>query len=219
MASLALLAACEAKLPTAEEVDQMTAASATQTAARVALVDTASVSYYINGTVATKADAEKLPAERIASVNVTQTGPQRGSEVRIVTRDVDGVLSAAGYTKDSLQTRVRYRMTDSTRITLVTPGDTSTLIVPAEPFAITTPNFIYQPVSPAPNRVASKPRTAFTGLMIVDGVVTDPGAANSIPPNQIVSVDVIKGVAAVAKYRDPRAVNGVILITTRKAKP
>ena len=55
--------------------------------------------------------------------------------------------------------------------------------------------------------------------MIVDGVITDPAIANSLAPDQIVSVDVIKGASAREQYSDPRAVNGVIKITTRKGTP
>ena len=55
--------------------------------------------------------------------------------------------------------------------------------------------------------------------MIVDGVITEPTIVNSISPDQIVSIDIVKGAAATAQYSDPRAANGVIRITTKKAKP
>jgi TonB-dependent SusC/RagA subfamily outer membrane receptor len=42
---------------------------------------------------------------------------------------------------------------------------------------------------------------------------------NTIAPDQIQSINVIKGPAASAKYNDPRAANGVIEITTKKPKP
>jgi outer membrane receptor for ferrienterochelin and colicin len=42
----------------------------------------------------------------------------------------------------------------------------------------------------------------------------------AIPPGEIVSVEVVKGVAARELYADSAAANGVIRITTReKAKP
>ena len=65
---------------------------------------------------------------------------------------------------------------------------------------------------------AGPTRTGFTGLMIVDGVITDPAIANSMSPDQIVSVDIVKGAAATALYSDPRAANGVIRIKTKKAQ-
>ena len=214
-ASLAVLAACEAKLPTSDEVDRMTASSATAAAGRVAMIDTAKVVYFVDGREVSKADADKLSAERIASVNVTQQGTQSGGVVRIVTRTpVPG---------DSAPKRMMYTRTDPTRVTFVTPGDTVTLLadkLAAEARPRTGLRVVDGMGEPLGDRdAASTPkRTGFAGLMIVDGVITDPVAANSIAPDQIVSVDVIKGAAATAQYSDPRAANGVIKITTRKGQ-
>lgn len=214
-ASLAVLAACEAKLPTSDEVDRMTASSATAAAGRVAMIDTAKVVYFVDGREVSKADADKLSAERIASVNVTQQGTQSGGVVRIVTRTpVPG---------DSAPTRMMYTRTDPTRVTFVTPGDTVNLLADkladeARPrTGLRVVDGMGEPLGDRDAASAPK-RTGFTGLMIVDGVLTDPVAANSIAPDQIVSVDVIKGAAATAQYSDPRAANGVIKITTRKGQ-
>ena len=186
MASLALLAACEAKLPTSDEVDRMTASSATASAGRIALIDTAHVAYFIDGKAVSAADADKLGAERIASVNVLQRGSQGDGEVRIVTRDA---------------------ATGETRVTFATPGSSVTLTAGSDSLHFA-----------AKGDAESKPRTGFTGLMLVDGVITDPAVANSISPDQIVSVNVIKGASAGSEYSDPRAANGVIKIVTKKAK-
>ena len=186
MASLAVLAACEAKLPTSDEMDRMTASSATAAAGRLAMIDTAKVFYYVDGVNVNKADADKLAAELIASVNVTQKGAQSGGEVRIVTR------AATAHDSSLSPTRIYYSRSNAT--------------VPVDS------------LESALKRVGElKPRTGFTGLMIVDGVITDASVANSIAPDQIVSVDVIKGAAAAQlQYDDPRALNGVIKIVTRK---
>ncbi len=223
-ASLALLAACEAKLPTAEEMDDMTASSATAAAGRVALIDTAKVVYFVNGTEVTKADAEKLEAEAIASVNVLQKGVQSGGEVRIVTRD-------GAPPTDSARTRMTYvRIGDTATVTVVTTGDSVTLTADAVAkgaagntarVMATVPATGLRMLdgSPRSGPATSGPtRSGFTGLMIVDGVITDPAIANSIAPDQIVSVEVVKGAAATAQYSDPRAANGVVRITTKKAR-
>ena len=230
MASLAVLAACEAKLPTSDEMDRMTASSATAAAGRVAMIDTANVVYFVNNVAVSKADADKLGAELIASVNVLQKGAERGGEVRIVTRDdaraLAAAIDAARHTIDSAAspTRVTYVRTDAdpTRVTFTTPGSTRTVsadsrsLTPGDTFAIG--------VKHTDERAGvqivygdGKPRAGFTGLMIVDGVITDPAAANALAPDQIVSVNVIKGAAATARYSDPRAANGVIQITTKHA--
>ncbi len=229
-ASLALLAACEAKLPTADEMDNMTASTATAAAGRVALIDTAKVVYFIDGQPATKAEAEKLNAERIASVNVLQKGSQSGGEVRIVTRD------AAMPGDSTAKTRVEFiRTGPAATTTFVTPGDSVTLVADtivmrtdgSKPrMAATGLTTGLRMIDGLPRSAPSGPpspsagpaRTGFTGLMILDGVITDPAIVNSLSPDQIESVDIVKGAAATALYSDPRAVNGVIKITTKRAK-
>ena len=215
MASLAVLAACEAKLPTSDEMDRMTASSATAAAGRVAMIDTAQVVYYVNNVAVSKADADKIAAENIASVNVLQKGAASGGQVRIVTRSIGSA--------DSAPTRMSYVRTDAdpTRVTVTTPGSTRTVsadshgVVPGDTFTIRLKHVDERNATQVPTGDI-KPRTGFAGLMIVDGVITDPAIANSLAPDQIVSVDVIKGASAREQYSDPRALNGVIRITTKK---
>ncbi len=232
LASLALLAACEARLPTSQEMDEMTASTATATAGRLALVDTAKIAYFINDAPATKADAERLEAARIASVNVLQKGTQSGGEVRIVTRDAAPQGDSTGNTR---QTYVRTDPNATAQIRFVTPGDSVSMsatdtqrpkitlrgadgtVMKLRDGGVRQPG----PESPIPSGPTS-PRVSlasFTGLMVVDGVITDPATVNSLSPEQIVSVEIVKGAAATVLYSDPRAANGVIVIKTKKAKP
>ena len=205
-ASLALLAACEAKLPTAAEMDNMTASSATAAAGRVALIDTAKVVYFVNGVEVTKADAEKLEADAIASVNVLQKGMRSGGEVRIVTR-------ASGTRAETLSTRLTYVRTEpSAAVTFVTPGDSVTLT------ADVTAKGAGENRARVVTDTISRPRT-FNGLVVINGVLRESSAMNTLSPDQIAEVNVIKGVAATTKYSDPRAANGVIEIVTKAAKP
>ncbi len=207
LASLALLAACEAKLPTSDDIDNMTASTATAAAGQVVRLDTANVAYFVNNVRVSKVEADKLPAEQIATVNITGKGAQGAGEVRIVTR-LAALLDSAGYVKT---------LKDPTQVTFATQGDTVTLSPASGTLKrlSTQRDTLILRLKPLEE---SKPRTGFNGLMIVDGVITDPAVANSIAPNQIVSVDVIKGVAATQQYSDPRAVNGVIKINTKKAQ-
>ncbi len=210
-ASLALLAACEAKLPTSDEVDAMTARTAVKAVSATGMIDTAKVTYFINDVAVSKAEADKVAAERIATVNVTQKGAEGGGEVRLVLRNLTVLDSTP-------PTRVTLVRTDPTQVTLATPGDT-VMLSPASGTMkrmSTQRDTALLRLKPSGE---SKQRTGFTGLMIVDGVITDPAIANSIAPDQIVAVDVMKGASATSAYSDPRAVNGVIKITTKKAKP
>ena len=196
-ASLAFLAACEAKLPTAQDVEEMTALSAVKTVSVTGLIDTATVTYYVNDVKVSKAEADKVAAERIATVNVTQKGAQSGGEVRLVLRDVAPGDSAS-----------------PTRVSLKTQGESVTLL--ANPRQLTQLDSAF--TTGVKRADESRPRTPFTGLVIIDGVVTDMAAMSRLAPDQIVTVNVIKGPAATSQYSDPRAANGVIVIYTKNAK-
>ena len=174
LASLALLAACEAKMPTNAEVSGMTAASVTSIVGNAALMDTTAATYFVDGKELTKAQANSIAPDSIASVSVLKK--PTGSEIRIMTR------SAAK--ENDLRT---------------------------------TP--LAQGAAPTGRPDVAVNGAGFTGLLVVDGVARESTGINSITPDQIVSMNVIKGPAATAKYSDPRAANGVIEITTRKAKP
>ena len=204
MASLALLASCEAKLPTSEEVDKMTASTAVKAILGPDVAASGNVTYYVNDVVVTEAAANALASERIASVNVIQTGARNAGEVRIVTRDVAGARPAASSDKDSTYARIT--------VSRAGENDAGTTIT-GRRLIESLPRT--GPIFPAPG----PGREGFTGLMIVDGVITEPTIVNSISPDQIVSIDIVKGAAATAQYSDPRAANGVIRITTKKAKP
>ena len=58
----------------------------------------------------------------------------------------------------------------------------------------------------------------FAGLLFVDGVRKPESALASLSPNDIVSIDVLKGAAAASFSTDPAAANGVIRVTTKFAK-
>ncbi len=52
-------------------------------------------------------------------------------------------------------------------------------------------------------------------MLVVDGAPTPLGYLSSIPPDDIVSTDILKSAASAALY-GPDAVNGVIIVTTRR---
>jgi beta-lactamase regulating signal transducer with metallopeptidase domain len=215
LASLALLAACEAKLPTSDDIDHMTASTATTAAAQVVMLDTANVTYYVNNVRVSKVEADKIAAERIATVNVTQKGMQSGGEVRLVLRD--------GVPGDSASpTRVQLNRLDPgaplgpTRVTFTTQGDSVTATAGAGPLKRMSTEPVF--TTGVKRADESRQKTPFTGLVIIDGVISDMSAMGRIAPDQIVTVNVIKGASATSQYSDPRAANGVIEIRTKNAK-
>jgi beta-lactamase regulating signal transducer with metallopeptidase domain len=66
-------------------------------------------------------------------------------------------------------------------------------------------------IVPAPQ--ASK---QFAGLLLIDGVKADPSAMKTLDPNNIESIEVLKGAAAEKLSSDPLAKNGIIKVTTKK---
>jgi hypothetical protein len=59
---------------------------------------------------------------------------------------------------------------------------------------------------------------AFAGLLFIDGVRAPEGSLAKISKDDIASVEVLKGEAAVKFTNEPAAVNGVIIITTKAKK-
>lgn len=63
--------------------------------------------------------------------------------------------------------------------------------------------------------VSGSAKKPFTGLLIVDGKSVEASTLNSINPESIESIEVMKGEAAKAMYGEAGA-NGVIKVTTKK---
>jgi len=205
--SLALLAlACDAKLPTSEEVNSMNVFAAEGAARRVAFLAApdSSVSYTIDGRKASAAEAHALAPEEIASINVVKTragengegGPASG-EVHIVTRLAADSLAAAG---------VRKRVDGSIEF-VRKEGVGGEIMLGGEPGRVFSADTV---------RIGPVERKAFDGVLVVDGVPVDRRELAKISPDQIKSVEVVKGEAARKLYSDSAAANGVIRITTKR---
>ena len=57
----------------------------------------------------------------------------------------------------------------------------------------------------------------FAGLLYVDGVLSPEGAVSKLKPDEIASIDILKGEAARSISTDPSAANGIIKVTTKSA--
>jgi TonB-dependent SusC/RagA subfamily outer membrane receptor len=163
LATVALLAACESQLPTAAELQNMDVKGVETRVAQVTKLDTTKVIYLVDGKQVSRADANALSADKIATVNVLGGKVQ---EIRIVTKGAlpAGVLNGAPA-----------RVVD----------------------------------------VSGSAKKPFTGILIVDGKTVESSSLNSISPDSIESIEVIKGEAAKALYGEAGA-NGVIKVTTKK---
>jgi beta-lactamase regulating signal transducer with metallopeptidase domain len=176
LAATVLITACESRLPTSADLEQMDVKAAERQAEVAGVLKATRAEYLVDGNVVDARTAMEMKASEIGSISVTKGGKSAPDEIRITT--VTGVpLTLVPTRRDN-----------------------------------THPD-------PAPSRVAltqAKAKSAFTGLVVIDGVLTTPSALNAISPERIASMEVLKSAAATRKYSDPRAVNGVIIVTTKK---
>jgi TonB-dependent SusC/RagA subfamily outer membrane receptor len=177
LASVALLAACESQLPTAAELQNMDVKGVVSRVAQVTKLDTTFI-YLVDGKQVTRAEANALSADKIATVNVRGGKVQ---EIRIGTRTA------------LVGSRLMGTTGDSGVVTLLKVGSATPAIVSR----------------------SGKAKTPFTGILIVDGKTVESSSLNSISPESIESIEVIKGEAAKAVYGEAGA-NGVIKVTTKK---
>src|SRR6185437_10032497 len=66
--------------------------------------------------------------------------------------------------------------------------------------------YVVEPDNPKP----------FDGLVVIDGVISNKESLTQLSPQQIDRIDVLKHSAALHSFADPRAANGVIMVTTKK---
>ncbi|MGH7444224.1 MAG: TonB-dependent receptor, partial [Longimicrobiales bacterium] len=57
--------------------------------------------------------------------------------------------------------------------------------------------------------------SGFSGILMIDGRRAEPSALNSLSPEAIERIEVVKGAAAVRLFADPAAQNGVIQVYTK----
>jgi hypothetical protein len=75
------------------------------------------------------------------------------------------------------------------------------------------------PGAPGEAGAIDQPMKRFDGLLFIDGVRAEESAMRTLPPDRIVSVEVVKGARAVELYpNEPAAANGVINVRTKGAK-
>lgn len=181
IAALAILTACEARLPTSSQLQAMDVASAEKALVQSKVMDeraAANVVYVVNGATVSADKAHAIPSNHIASVNIVKgggnTADPRATVVHIVTSD--SVLSPLPRKSEA-------------------EGEARGL-------------------EARPGTVA---RAEFSGQLYIDGVLAPEGAMAKLSPNDIVSVNILKGEAARAFSSDPAAANGVIQVVTKAA--
>ena len=196
LALVAVLAACEAKMPTQDDVTSMDAAKAERVATllekeKADAEQATKVRYIVDDRPATAEEAHAIASNHIATVNIMKShSPDGYAVINIHTNGADSVrfkVRPDGGSAEKLEAERRQAELQAS----LAPGGGNGMI-----------------------RTADKKK--FAGLIIIDGVRSSPSALSTLSQDQIVSVNVMKGEAARATYSDPAAANGVILITTVK---
>jgi beta-lactamase regulating signal transducer with metallopeptidase domain len=99
-----LLAACEAKMPTAADIDHMDAAAVERSARALGLPTTdTSVVWVVDGVISTEAAAKAIPVDSIVDVSVNRLGLSNALHMRVVTK---AGLQLAAAARDSAQPTV-----------------------------------------------------------------------------------------------------------------
>jgi beta-lactamase regulating signal transducer with metallopeptidase domain len=228
--SIALFAlACDAELPTSEEVNSMDVSAAEGAAQRLTLigVNDSLVVFTIDGEEVTAQAAHALSPDDIASIEVLKNRKQlvggddpgtESGEVHIVTRKGAEALGLPGrrvFRGDTLTRIVAMVRRDSAGKALPA-GDEATWKMSADTVVLTNvTQGTKRELRMKPLMKGAANRKPFDGVLLLNGVRVKNSELANIPPGDIVSVEVVKGDAARDLYADSAAANGVIRITTR----
>jgi beta-lactamase regulating signal transducer with metallopeptidase domain len=188
IAMLSIVMACEARLPTSAEVDKMDVASAEKAAVQAKLLDE---------------KAAQQVVYKVDGVVVTAAEAHAVSSNRIASVSVtkSGAASVKG---------------DGTAFTVVdvSTADSSKKGVPMK---IMFKKGAQEGTIETEHGTLTSSK-GFTGLLFVDGVLAPAGSLATLSPNEIASIEILKGEAATKVSTDPAAANGVIRVTTKHAQ-
>ena len=185
MALLAVAVACEARLPTSSEMDAMNVAAVEKTAVQAKLLE------------------ESRASSRTYTVDgvVVSAADARAILANRVAR-VDIVKGKSGdeihVVTTDLSKKAAEGMKQRSAVAFRTDGSDG-----------------YKLVSSDTTFRLKSSKKAFDGVVIIDGVTASERELALLSPEDIVSIDVIKGASAQTMSADPAAVNGVIKVTTK----
>ncbi|MDQ6635943.1 MAG: M56 family metallopeptidase [Gemmatimonadota bacterium] len=186
-AGVSLLAACEAKVPTAAEISAMDVAGAQHSVMQAKMMDEralAQTTFYVNGARVTAREAHAITPNQIATVRIEQ-GQHEDPTIFITTNGQAPTPESA--TERSALKRLHATM----------HGEAT------------------QATGPMKLRTPGPDNQMMSGLILVDGVRIDAAAFQRLNAKDFKTVDIIKGPEAAKLYSDPAAANGVIRIRTK----
>jgi beta-lactamase regulating signal transducer with metallopeptidase domain len=186
-AGVSLLAACEAKVPTAAEISAMDVVGAQHSVMQAKMMDERALdrtTFYLNGAKVTAREAHAVTPNQIATIRVEKG--QGDDPTIFITTNGQAAASETATDRSALKrlhaTMHGEAIPSTGTMKLRTPGPDNQLM---------------------------------SGLILVDGVRIDGAAFQRLSAGNFKTVDIIKGPEAKKLYSDPAAANGVIKITTK----
>jgi beta-lactamase regulating signal transducer with metallopeptidase domain len=227
VSALLVLAACEAKVPTASEIATMDVASAQHGAAEAGFLRTPAndrTDFFIDGARVSAERARALEAKEIGSIEVVRSERPTGRDTIIVTttaRMPKSVLSLrASDGPDPLE------VGETTFERKVGGPDSSEHMVAhvEDELARSRTRVERDGLAPRSTWRALPERTNEAGtnvrggpLLLIDGRKSTEAGLAALQPDRITSIQVYKE-NGVKLFDDPAAANGVIVVTTKAAK-
>lgn len=214
LGAIAVLTACESQIPTATEVASMNVSAVEQRVGQLVPASDVPTRYFIDGVASSREAATALTPDQIATIEVRRVvkgepltassssseAPSTGAmEMYLTTKAASGTAGAS--TTSSQVPSVNFTMVPSTK-----PGSEAKPLVMVQG----------APVGAVVSGGAMDGVADEIAFIIIDGVRQDKAAMQRVTPADIVTIEIIKGPAAVAKYGDSAA-KGVIVVTTKGA--
>lgn len=182
LALVAVLTACEAKMPTSGEIDKMDAASAERAAVKLSMLKSSdSLAYIVDDKRTDLAAVNAIPANLIGTIEVKKGAG--GGTITIRTK------------KDTLATD-----------TFLESGRNEASLVKGRRLSTIRKDTSIAAVVKNANLPSKTP------LLYINGVKSPASAMGTLVKEDIESVEVLKGSGAAAYVNDPDAANGVIVI-------
>jgi hypothetical protein len=216
MGGLLVLAACETRVPTAADVAQMDVASAQRSAAQAGMMRTPAgdaTDFFVNGTKVTSDQARALEAKDIGSIEVVKSERATGRDTIFVTtldRMPKGVKAALRASEGEREGRGEQNVSQMK----IMRDSTEHMVAHVE-------RELAGMRAADEKQQVTRVRTAAPGaepVYLIDGKRATGTALAALDGKDIASISVYKGASAKVMSSDPASVNGVIVVTTKRAK-
>ena len=219
-AALLVLAACEAKVPTAADVASMDVASAQKSAAEAGLVRTpesATTDFFVNGVKVSAEQARAMEANNIGSIEVVKSELPTGRDTIYVTtldrmpkqHEIAAKVEAkSGGSEETLINKVQINPSEK----MVAHVDNELAAVRADHRKISASN------SKQVMRVRTPLGSGDQPVFMIDGKRVSSEEFGAVRGEDIASINVYKGESALRVSSDPAAKNGVIMAKMKAKK-